>query len=42
MSLEDGKVMLKDAKGGIASVDIADVPSSNSIIHAIESVIMHK
>ena len=42
MSLEDGKVMLKDGKVGIASVDIADVPSSNSIIHAIESVIMHK
>lgn len=42
LSLKDGKVMLKDAKGGMATVVIADVPASNGVIHAIDSVVMPK
>jgi uncharacterized surface protein with fasciclin (FAS1) repeats len=42
LSLKDGKVMLTDAKGGMATVVIADVEASNGIIHAIDSVVMPK
>ncbi len=42
LSLKDGKVMLTDAKGGMATVVIADVAASNGIIHAIDSVVMPK
>lgn len=40
LSLSDGKVMLTDAKGGMATVVIADVAASNGVIHAIDSVVM--
>ncbi len=40
LSLADGKVVLTDAKGGTATVVIADVAASNGVIHAIDSVIM--
>lgn len=35
-----GKVMLKDEKGGMATVTIADVYQSNGVIHVIDSVLM--
>lgn len=42
LSLEDGKVMLTDAKGGTSTVVIADVAASNGVIHAIDTVVMPK
>lgn len=42
LSLVDGKVVLTDEKGGKATVAIADVPASNGVIHAIDSVVMPK
>ena len=35
-----GGVMLKDAKGGLAKVAIADVVSSNGVTHVIDTVLM--
>lgn len=40
LSLSDGKVILTDAKGGTATVVIADVAASNGVIHAIDTVVM--
>jgi len=40
LSLVDGNVLLTDAKGGTATVVIADVPASNGVIHALDGVIM--
>lgn len=34
--------MLTDAKGGTATVVMADVPASNGVIHAIDTVVMPK
>lgn len=42
LSLKDGKVMVKDAKGGMATVVMADVDASNGVIHAIDKVVMPK
>lgn len=42
LSLNGDKVMLTDANGGTATVVMADVPASNGVIHAIDSVIMPK
>ena len=39
-SLVDGKVVLKDEKGNMSTVVIADVAASNGVIHAIDSVVM--
>lgn len=39
-SLDNGKVILTDAKGGRSTVVIADVKASNGVIHAIDSVVM--
>lgn len=39
-TLEDGKVMLTDEKGGMATVTIADVYQSNGAIHVIDSVLL--
>jgi uncharacterized surface protein with fasciclin (FAS1) repeats len=41
-SLDGGNVMLKDEKGNMSKVVIADVAASNGIIHAIDSVVMPK
>jgi uncharacterized surface protein with fasciclin (FAS1) repeats len=41
-SLDGESVMLKDEKGNMSKVIIADVAASNGIIHAIESVVMSK
>ena len=37
---KDGKVMLKDAKGGMSTVTIANVVSSNGITHVVDTVLM--
>lgn len=42
LSLKDGNVILTDAKGGSATVVIADVAASNGVIHAIDTVVMPK
>ncbi len=41
-SLENGKVILTDAKGGKATVTATDLESSNGVIHVIDSVVMPK
>lgn len=41
-SLDGGNVILKDEKGNISKVVIADVAASNGVIHAIDSVVMPK
>lgn len=40
LSLVDEKVMLKDEKGNMATVIIADVAASNGVVHAIDTVVM--
>ena len=42
LSLKGDKVMLTDANGGTAEVAMADVPASNGVIHAIDTVVMPK
>lgn len=39
-SLDGGNVVLKDEKGNMSTVVIADVAASNGVIHAIDSVVM--
>ncbi len=40
-AMEDGKkIVLKDEKGGMATVTIANVFQSNGVIHVIDSVVM--
>ena len=39
-SMADGKLMLTDAKGGRATVTIANVMQSNGVIHVIDAVLM--
>jgi uncharacterized surface protein with fasciclin (FAS1) repeats len=39
-SLNMGKVMLTDEKGGMATVTIADVFQSNGVIHVIDAVLL--
>lgn len=39
-SIQDGKVILTDAKGNTATVIATDVDASNGIIHAIDAVVM--
>jgi uncharacterized surface protein with fasciclin (FAS1) repeats len=36
----DGKLMLKDEKGGMSTVTIADVIQSNGVIHVVDSVVL--
>lgn len=38
--LDGNRVVLKDEKGGIATVTIADVRQSNGIIHVIDTVVL--
>ncbi len=42
LSLKGDKVMLTDANGGTAEVVMADVPASNGVIHAVDTVVMPK
>lgn len=39
-TLQGGKVMLTDEKGGMATVTIADVYQSNGVIHVIDTVVL--
>jgi uncharacterized surface protein with fasciclin (FAS1) repeats len=39
-TLQGGKVMLTDEKGGMATVTIADVYQSNGVIHVVDSVLL--
>ncbi len=39
---KDGRIWLKDEKGGMAAVTIADVYQSNGVIHVIDSVVLPK
>ena len=39
-SMEGGKIMLTDEKGGAATVTVADVYQSNGIIHVVDAVLM--
>jgi uncharacterized surface protein with fasciclin (FAS1) repeats len=38
--MQGGKIVLKDEKGGIATVTIANVMQSNGVIHVIDSVLL--
>ncbi len=40
LSVNGGKVMVKDAKGNVANVVMADVDASNGVIHAVDKVLM--
>ena len=40
IKLYDGKLWVVDAKGGKASISIADVIQSNGVIHVVDSVLM--
>ena len=39
-SVKDGKVVLKDEKGGLSTVTQADVFQSNGVIHVVDTVVM--
>lgn len=39
-SLENGKVILTDSKGGKATVTTTDLEASNGVVHVIDSVLM--
>ena len=39
---KDNKLWLKDEKGGMASVSIADVNQSNGVIHVVDGVLLPK
>jgi uncharacterized surface protein with fasciclin (FAS1) repeats len=39
-SIQDGKVILTDQKGGTSTVVMTDVAASNGVIHAIDTVVM--
>ena len=40
VSMMGGKIMLTDAKGGMATVTTADVFQSNGVIYVIDTVLM--
>jgi uncharacterized surface protein with fasciclin (FAS1) repeats len=37
---KDGKIMIEDGQGGVATVTIADVKQSNGVIHVIDRVLL--
>jgi uncharacterized surface protein with fasciclin (FAS1) repeats len=39
-SMEGGKLVLTDAKGGVSTVTIANVIQSNGVIHVVDTVLM--
>ncbi len=39
-SMKDGKVMIEDGQGNVATVTIADVKQSNGVIHVIDTVLL--
>jgi len=36
----DGKIVLKDEKGGTATITIPNVMQSNGVIHVVDSVLL--
>lgn len=38
--VEDGTVMIRDAKGNVATVETPDVTQSNGVVHVIDTVLM--
>lgn len=42
VSKQGDSVMIKDAKGGSATVTMADIEATNGIVHSIDSVLMPK
>ena len=42
LTTADGKVMITDEMGGMATVTIADVKQSNGVIHVIDAVLLPK
>ena len=42
LSSKDGKVMIEDGMGNMATVTIADVKQSNGVIHVIDTVLLPK
>lgn len=38
--MKDGKVMIEDAKGGMATVTAADIKATNGVVHSIDTVLM--
>lgn len=40
VSLKEGKVVLKDEKGGTSTVVVADLVAGNGVIHVIDSVVL--
>ena len=42
LSVKDGKVMIKDEAGGMATVTVADVIQSNGVIHVVDHVLLPK
>ena len=40
LTSKDGKVMIKDGQGNVATVTIADVMQSNGVIHVIDTVLL--
>lgn len=41
-SLKDGKVILTDENGGVATVVVTDLVASNGVIHVIDTVVLPK
>ena len=41
-SLKNGKVILTDEKGGVATVVAADLNASNGVIHVVDAVVLPK
>lgn len=41
-SLKDGKVILTDEKGGVATVVAADIKAGNGVVHVIDTVVLPK
>ena len=39
-TMEGGKIVLKDEKGGTATVTIPNVMQSNGVIHVVDSVLL--
>jgi len=42
LMMKDGKVMIKDEKGGMGTVTIKDVYQSNGVIHVVDAVLLPK
>ena len=40
VSKANNKIMLTDAKGGVSTIEIADVLQSNGVAHVVDTVLM--